>query len=302
MPIRSKTQGAFRFATPAKITPVLRVLARRSDGYHDVRLALVAVSLQDAIAWEPGGTELALQVQSAEPLGPWRENLVYRAALAFQGAAGVTLRGRLRLTKRVPTGAGLGGGSANAAGTLVALNLQHGSPLSEHRLWELAQSLGSDVPFFLNPRPQWAEGRGERLSPIPGFPRLPVLVVKPPFAISTAQAYGQVRPRPDPATGAPALPRLDSLEAVAAALVNDFEPALLPAYPALGAIKARLLAAGARGALLSGSGSAVFGLFDDDAGRDCAAQVLAGEEPAWTVLSCATLPGHAYTPTSEIAP
>ncbi len=300
MPTGSKTQGAFRFATPAKITLVLRVLSRRNDGYHDVRLALVAVSLLDEIAWEPGETGLTLEVRSAEPLGPPPQNLVYRAALAFQSAAGIALQGRLRLTKRVPTGAGLGGGSANAAGTLVALNRLHGSPLSGHRMWELAQDLGSDVPFFLSARPQWAEGRGERLSPIAGFPRLTVLVVRPPFAIGTGAAYGHVQPRPDP--GAPALPRLDTLEAVVAALANDFEPALFPIHPALGAIKSRLLAAGARGALLSGSGSAVFGLFADPAGRERAAQVLTREEPAWTVLACDTLDGHAYPFLPESAP
>jgi 4-diphosphocytidyl-2-C-methyl-D-erythritol kinase len=290
----TKIQGAFRFLTPAKITPIVRVLARRDDGFHEVRLALVPVALHDSISWWPGGTGLELQVESREPLGPTEDNLVYRAALAYQSATGRPLRGRLHLTKRVPTGAGLGGGSANAAGTLAVLNRLDGGPLPEQRLWQLAQELGSDVPFFLQPHPQWAEGRGERLHPIAGFPTLPVLVIKPPFSIATAQAYRAVRPRPDPLPGAPPYPALDTLAAVVAALVNDFEPALFPAHPALSPIKERLLAAGARGALLSGSGSAIFGLFADAPARDRAAAALAQAEPAWTVLPCDTLERHAY--------
>jgi 4-diphosphocytidyl-2-C-methyl-D-erythritol kinase len=178
---------------------------------------------------------------------------------------------------------------------MMVLNRLDGAPLPDVRLLQLAQELGSDVPFFLQPQPQWAEGRGERLRPIVGFPALPVLLVKPPFSIATAQAYREVRPRPDPLPNAPAHPALDSLEAVVAALVNDFEPALFPARPVLATIKERLLAAGARGALLSGSGSAVFGLFADTPTRDRAASTLAQEEPAWTVLPCDTLERHRYS-------
>jgi 4-diphosphocytidyl-2-C-methyl-D-erythritol kinase len=271
-------------------------LALRGDGYHEVRLALVPVSLYDEIAWEPGGKGLALEVVgSREALGPRRDNLVYRAALAFQSVSNLSVQGRLRLTKHVPSGAGLGGGSANAAGTLVVLNRWHGSPLSPRQLWELAQGLGADVPFFLAPQAQWAEGRGERLTPIADFPRLHVLVVKPPFGIRTAQAYRRTTPRPEAAPRPP----LRTVEEVLAALVNDFEPALFPAYPLLPEIKARLLAAGARGALLSGSGSALFGIFAAAAGRDAAAATLAAQEPAWTVLPCDTLEHHDYTERHE---
>lgn len=295
MPTLPKIQGAFRFCTPAKITIYLRVLSRRNDGYHNVRLALAPVGLYDTITWQPGGERLSVEVSGAEVLGPVEENLVYRAALAFQTDSGLSVHGRLRLEKQVPSGAGLGGGSANAAGTLVVLNRLYGAPLSESRLWEIAQQLGSDVPFFLRPRPQWAEGRGERLTPITGFPRLHVLVVKPPFAISTAAAYRKTMPRPELA---PAL-SLDSLDQVLAALVNDFESALFPEYPALPEIKARLLAAGARGALLSGSGSSVFGLFTDAVARDRAAvemvRLASVQSSAWTVLPCDSLDHYEYS-------
>jgi 4-diphosphocytidyl-2-C-methyl-D-erythritol kinase len=294
MPTLLKIQGAFIFRTPAKITIHLRVLSKRNDGYHDVRVALAPVGLYDTIAWQPGGEQLFLEVSSAEALGPVEQNLVFRGALAFQVASGLSVHGRLRLEKRVPSGAGLGGGSANAAGTLVVLNRLYGEPLSEHRLWELAQQLGSDVAFFLRPCPQWAEGRGERLTPIASFPRLHVLVIKPPFGISTAQAYSKTVPRPESYP----LPPLRSLQEVLTALANDFELALFPEYPALSEIKERLLAAGARGALLSGSGSAVFGLFTDAAARDQAMAELAQESSrrgiAWMVLPCDTLERHDY--------
>lgn len=291
MPTGSKIQGAFRFLTPAKITIYIRILARRNDGYHQVRLALIPVSLYDTISWEPGGNAPRLEVISAEPLGAPADNLVFRAALAFQSASGLSVQGTLRLTKHVPSGAGLGGGSADAAGTLVMLNRLHGDPLSQHRLWEVAQTLGSDVPFFVRPCPQWAEGRGEMLTPITGFPRLPLLVVKPPFGISTAEAYRRVAPRPEAAP----FPPLGTPAHVVAALINDFEPALFPDYPELPRIKARLKASGASGALLSGSGSAVFGVFPDAIRRDAAAEHLTREEPAWTVLPCDTLKRHDYT-------
>jgi len=294
MPNWPKTQGAFRFHTPAKITLVVRVLDRRKDGYHGVRLALAPVALYDAIIWQPGGNGLRLEVVSSEFLGPSPDNLVYRAALAFASASGLPLHGQLHLTKHVPSGAGLGGGSANAAGTLVVLNRLHGAPLSAQRLLELARGLGSDVPFFLQPQAQWAEGRGERLTPIAGFPRLHVLVVKPPFGIGTGYAYGKTMPRPE----ASPFPPLANFDQVRAALVNDFEPALFPHHPELPQIKRRLLGAGADAALLSGSGSALFGLFRDPAARDRAAQALA-QEPAWTVLPCDTLERYDYPQTAS---
>jgi len=293
-----KTQGACRFTTPAKITPIVNILALRRDGYHDVRIALVAVGLYDTIEWHPGAGNLSLAVTGGENVGPPEQNLVLRAARAFAGAAEKALAGQLRLAKRVPAGAGLGGGSANAAGTLWALNHWYGSPLSVARLRELALALGSDVPFFLDPRPSWAEGRGERLTPIAGFPPLELLIVKPPFGIGTAFAYGRCRPRPRAA-----VPRLESLGAVVAALENDFEPVLFPEFPELERIQQCLRAAGALGALLSGSGSAVFGIFADAAARDRAAEALARAEAAWSLYRCATLTGHDPTPTPlEIRP
>lgn len=289
----SKTQGTVYLATPAKVTPVLRVLGKRPDGYHEVAIALLPVSLYDALELATGGAPgIELAVESAQSLGAPEGNLVYRAARAFEDALGRPLSVRMRLRKHIPAGAGLGGGSGNAAGTLVALNRLHGNPLPDERLQALAAALGSDVPFFLAPRPSWATGRGERLAPLADVPVLPLVVVVPPLAIGTGEAYGLVEPVAD-ARGAP---RLDSVVAVLRRLENAFEPALLPRYPVLGRIRAALGGAGAPGILLSGSGSAVFGVFPDEAAQTRAVRHLEAQAAAegWRVLPCHTLSTHTY--------
>lgn len=287
-----KRQAVFRIKTPAKVTPYLRILARRADGNHNVRILLVAVSLFDELEFRPRAAPgVALRVEAAEPLGRPEDNLVYRAALAFQDAAGVPLALAIALSKHVPSGAGLGGGSGNAAGTLRALNALHGHPLAPSRLSAIAAGLGADVPFFLDPVPSLAEGRGERLRPLPPFPSLPLLVLKPPLAVSTGEAYARATPdgREHP------LPPFGTLAEVRAGLHNDFEATVLPAYPELAEAKAALLEAGAAGALLTGSGSALFGVFPEAAVRDAAARVLR-EHGRWQVLPCEPLPGHTYLP------
>lgn len=286
-------QGPLRITTPGKVTLALQILRRRSDGYHDIRLLLAPVSLYDTLAFAPGaGAGVTLAGADEAALGPPERNLVVRAAHAFAEAAGVAPALAVTLQKRIPAAAGLGGGSGNAAGTLLALNRLHGEPLDAAALHALAAGLGSDVPFFLHPRPALAEGRGERLTPLQRFPSLPLLVVRPALAVSTGEAYVLAQPRagrPHPlaghAEGPPDLPAVLSL------LENDFEAALFPRWPELLAVKEALLAAGAAGAVLSGSGSAVAGLFADTAARDEAAARLSGRRD-WQLLPCRTLAGH----------
>jgi 4-diphosphocytidyl-2-C-methyl-D-erythritol kinase len=287
-----KKQAVIRIKTPAKITPYLRILARRADGFHDVRIVLLPVSLFDVLEFERNATKkISLHVEAAEPLGAVTRNLVYRAAMAFRRASGVRIGLTIKLSKHIPAGAGLGGGSGNAAGTLVALNALCGHPLDAARLFELAVDLGSDVPFFLSPAPALAQGRGEKLQPLPAFPAVPLLVVKPPFSVSTAEAYAQTEPR-GPAGHRPPL---GTLAEVRAALRNDLEQPVFRMHPELSTVRGALLDAGAVGALLTGSGSALFGLFADRPTRDAAAKALA-DEPAWRVLSCEPLPSHSYLP------
>ena len=330
MPMGLKTQGFVKIETLAKVTLRLEVGSRLPDGYHQVRIALVPVSLRDSLhlkVEEGEGVLLEVEGESGEDvdLGPAEDNLAVRAARSFLAELGRPLRIHLRLIKRIPAGAGLGGGSGNAAGVLVGLNRWMGAPLSSQALERLATGLGMDVPFFLAARPSWAEGRGERLRPLDVIPGLALLVACPDFAISTARAYELVTPGvvvPDdvvPNNVAPngvvpngvvsngvvlnslatrEDPPMGTVEDVAAALANHFEAALFPRYPELAEVRERLLDAGALGACLSGSGSALFGLFPHDQARDEAATAMAAEAEArrWRLYPCTTLPGHDYEP------
>jgi len=305
MRLGSKTQGSaglrMRLRSPAKVTLVLRVLSLRKDGYHDVQIALAPVSLYDTLEiTRIPDKGLSLEVDSPEDLGPPEQNLVWRAAREFEAAAGIEVGVAMHLIKRIPSGAGLGGGSGNAAATLIACNRLWGEPLGAERLHEAAARLGSDVPFFLEARPAWAEGRGERLRALPDLPRLHLLAVKPRFSIATGSSYRALAesrgalPVPPGAPSPPSLkPLLKTVDEVVAALHNDFEPLLCARYPELAGIKTRLLAEGALGALLSGTGSALFGVFAGDAARDRAAGRLA-RETEWAVMPCETLAGHRY--------
>ena len=287
---RLEIQGLIRVRTPAKLTPYLRVLRLREDGFHEVELALVPVTLFDTIEFRPAAGEgLSLETRGLDLDCPPEQNLVLRAAAAFGSAAGLDLDLHVTLEKRIPTGAGLGGGSGNAAGTLVALNRAAGHPLDDAALRRIALELGSDVPFFLAPRPAWARGRGEELEPLERFPSIPFLVVMPPVSISTAEAYRMVEP--EPASGPP--PQLASFREVVQGLRNSFEPALFPRYPELARVKTALLENGAAGVLLSGSGAALFGLFSDPVARDAAEQRLR-ESRSWRVLPCEVLHRHSY--------
>ena len=268
------------------------------DGTHQVDLALVCISLYDELELHrasSGGIELT--VDSAQPLGPVEDNLVRRAADAFAQLAGGPLNVRIHLQKFIPAGAGLGGGSGNAAGTLLALNAMHGQPLDRAQLEDAAQKLGADVPFFLSPRPRRAEGRGERLSPLQIFPRLLLLLASPPFSISTGEAYRGVTNF----SGEAPAPVMTTFREVVEALHNQFESHLLAAHPELGRAKARLLDCGAAGALLSGSGSAIFSVFEHEEGRAAAAEQLSLGS-GWQVFSCETLTTHSYLPGDQAQP
>ncbi|MDH4121537.1 MAG: 4-(cytidine 5'-diphospho)-2-C-methyl-D-erythritol kinase [Deltaproteobacteria bacterium] len=290
-----KTQSHHRFLTPAKINPVLRILYRRPDGYHQVALALVAVSLFDTITLGPAKEGLEFHANGMSEPVAMEDNLVVKAARAFAQEAGLPPNWAITLDKHIPSGAGLGGGSGNAAGTLAALNHFTGHPLNSDQMIRLAASLGSDVPFFLNASPSWATGRGEQLTPMHTFPQLPLVILKPAFSIATASAYKRAA-RPPLAQDMPpfALPDLATPKQVLAALHNDFEEALAEPYPELTQWKARLLEAGAAGALLSGSGSALFGVFHQAEDRDRAAQTLASSHPQIRVFPCDTLSHHSY--------
>lgn len=265
---------------PAKINLTLSVLTRELSGFHQIESLFQMISLADRLRvgvrdrgpeGAGDGPSVALRVTGAE-LGPPEENLVHRAATAFMNAAGIDIDEgfgiEIELTKAIPHGAGLGGGSSDAAATLRALDHLLPGRVTSDTLVRLAAGLGSDVPFFLSPEPTaWGWSRGDRLLPLPALPSLPVLVVIPREPISTPEAYrwlaesreGQGETRPDPSL----FPTADSTtwEEVATISENDFEPVVLPRMSEGPGLRDALVRSGAMIARLSGSGSAHFGVY-----------------------------------------
>jgi 4-diphosphocytidyl-2-C-methyl-D-erythritol kinase len=251
----------------AKINLYLRVVGRRPDGYHEIETLFHSIRLADTLSFDaaPAG-QLLLECDDPS-LPPDESNLVCRAAAALRAAAGVEAGARIRLAKRIPMGAGLGGGSSDAAATLVGLCRLWGLSLDAAALHALAAGLGSDVPFFLRGGAALATGRGELLIPLPDAPPLALVLVSPPFEVGTPWAYRAWRPVPDGPSAAAcreALARGDR-QALAAALRNDLEPGVVATHPELETIRQRLRAAGALGARMTGSGSTLFALARDAA-------------------------------------
>jgi 4-diphosphocytidyl-2-C-methyl-D-erythritol kinase len=287
------TGTSIRAFAPAKVNLRLKVLAREDSGYHQLETIFCAIGLADRIEITRMGTGIELDVVGAE-LGPPEDNLVYRAASAFFSAARMAPGVRIRLEKEVPAGAGLGGGSSNAATTLIALNELFGSPLSPATLFRIGAALGSDIPFFLSGAPRaLAWGRGERLLPLPPLPTAPMLVVVPDFPIATADAYRELAElragrteAPQPAIIDPA--KLDDWAGATRLAENDFEAAIFTLYPRLRAIKVSLQDAGATLPLLSGSGSALFGIFPDETTLKTAIPHLRVASPTSRIIETTT--------------
>ncbi len=259
----------------AKVNLTLAVGEKRPDGYHNVTSVMQRVTLHDTLTAEqtPAGVTLMCSDPSL-PSG--EENLAYRAASLFFRETGITGGAALTLEKRIPSQAGLGGGSSDAASVLLALRRLYIPALPDAALETMAAALGSDVPFFIGGGTQLATGRGEVLSPLPPLTGGWFVIVKPPESFSTPAMYRRLDELPP--TRTPSLPPLKKgLPALAAGLFNSFEAAV-PAGSAVWDIKARLMAHGALAALLSGSGSAVFGLFDTGTAARAAVQAL---RPTW---------------------
>jgi 4-diphosphocytidyl-2-C-methyl-D-erythritol kinase len=264
----------------AKINLELHVLGHRPDGYHELRTVFQAISLHDTLELErtrqPG---IRLEVHGAAVAAD-ASNLVWRALDALQQACRCGGGWCVRLEKRIPVQAGLGGGSSDAAAALIGGLRLLGRHLAPERLLELAAGLGADVPFFLLGGRALGLGRGEQLYPLPDLPRTWVVVVQPDaVTISTAEAYRWLDQQ---LTLPPAPSRLmvsciRSWSSRSLIPENDFEPVVFERFPGLRRLKRRLLRAGAAGAALAGSGSAVFGLFPDPAHARRAAAQFSGQ-------------------------
>jgi 4-diphosphocytidyl-2-C-methyl-D-erythritol kinase len=245
----------------AKVNLALEVLSKRADGYHEIATVMQTVDLSDRLILEDAET-LALRV-SAPGVPTDSTNLAVRAALALREAAGVARGARITLDKRVPVAGGLGGGSADAAAVLLGLNRLWGLRWPLPRLANLAVTLGMDVPFFLRGGTALATGRGETLEPVVGG-ALALVLVNPGFGSSTAEAYRRVTPQMY-TDGKRTQALLDALRSrraarVAASLYNGLEGVVARHHPEIGRMEAALLAAGALGATMSGSGPTVLGV------------------------------------------
>ena len=251
-----------QFLAPAKLNIRLKVTGRRADGYHELVSIMVPVGLFDHIELElirPGRIMLSCQGLSVPNN---KENLVYRATSAFFSKAGTPRGISIKLTKNIPVSAGLGGGSSDAAFILKGLNEMWSNPLTPQELADLAVCLGADVPFFLLNRPCIARGVGEILEPIEKWPKFWYVIVMPALEVSTAWVYGNLKLKLTKGEYQYIVTwlRKDRFE-ISRILENDLETVTGFHFPIIACIKKLLLDEGAEGALMSGSGPSVFGIF-----------------------------------------
>lgn len=261
--------------SPAKINLILKVLRKRSDGYHEIFSVMQAVSLFDLITIEAASGE-GITVRCSDPNVPSdSSNLAHRAASIFLGRSGIKRRVDITIDKHIPVGAGLGGGSSNAATVLMGLNDMLSAGFGEKELMEAGSVLGSDVPFFMLSCPAVARGRGEILERM-ALPRYQYILINPGFKVSTAWAYSNLdltKKTEDNIlsySGAYSEALLGDIDKLKGCLANDLELVTLPEHPELAVIKKALVDSGADGALMSGSGPTVFGVFRAGAAADAA--------------------------------
>jgi len=307
----SASTGSLSLRAPAKLNLGLRLLGVRPDGYHLIESLFVPIELWDDIEVElwpgPRGIELEVEIASDSELPPilaqvpsGPENLVFRAAAAFCAAQGVQDRIRIRLCKRIPAAAGLGGGSSDAAAVLLALArlTGRGDGAGDRKsLAKLAGELGADVPFFLQPEPALVTGIGEQIEPVVDLPGLDLVVANPGIGLATAEVYraadalrsaltpsgpgstmralcrlrasGKAAPPPNRDQG------LDWRDALGELLVNDLQPAARRLCPPVGRLLEELSRVGALGVSMTGSGATVFGVFASAGAAAEAARELA---------------------------
>ncbi|MDA0933807.1 MAG: 4-(cytidine 5'-diphospho)-2-C-methyl-D-erythritol kinase [Planctomycetota bacterium] len=263
--------ASLRLIAPAKVNLGLRVLGRRPDGYHELRTVFHAIDLCDDldVTWqdEAAGPSLSIQETGATglPVAAGEENLVVRAARAIEDEVGLPLRARFTLRKRIPAGAGLGGGSSDAAAALRLGNRLLGDPLDDRVLLRLAVRLGADVPFFLLGDTCAGAGIGEELEPVEPAPRLSFVLVLPPFGTSTAAVFKTLSAALiDPS----AVDSFRSIESARTAVWaaenphdNDLEAAAMVCTPGLRPLRDALVEAGVSGVRMSGSGSTLFAAY-----------------------------------------
>ena len=246
----------------AKVNLGLEVLGRRADGYHELRSVMWAIELADRVTLEAGGEDISLEC-AAPDVPQTSDNLAWRAAELVRREAGTATGLRIRIEKRIPVAAGLGGGSTDAAAVLAAFGCLQNRRLGARRLGALAVALGMDVPFFLGRSPALARGRGEEVRPVGASADLSLVLANPGFPLATREVYACLEPRDygdGRQVGALVTALRRGAQAVAASVTNGLERAAGRLWPGLTEVKAALLEAGCLAALMSGSGPTVFGI------------------------------------------
>ncbi|HYO98682.1 MAG TPA: 4-(cytidine 5'-diphospho)-2-C-methyl-D-erythritol kinase [Pyrinomonadaceae bacterium] len=296
------SDATFTLPSYAKINFTLRVHGRRPDGYHEIETLFQTITLRDELtfgALERERFELNCTADAPADDIPCDEtNLVHRAGAALREHFGISRGARVELRKKIPSGGGLGGGSSNAAVALVGLARLWEIETDRATLARIGARLGADVPFFLTGGTALGTGRGATILPLADAPPAHLLLVTPNVQVSTAEAYKSLDA---PALTKPISPvnlavsrtQAEISGSLRAVLANDFERVVYRLYPEIERARDALKAAGAQGALLSGSGASVFGLFDS--ARHCErAQASLKVEAGWRVFACATLSRRAY--------
>lgn len=263
----------------AKVNLTLDVLSKRPDGYHDISTIMRTVDIFDTV--EISLTDEGIELSTSLDFLPTDEkNIAYRAAQAIFSETGIQKGAKIHITKNIPCGAGMGGGSADGAAVLVLLNKLLGSPVRTKRLLEIGAKIGADVPFCIMCGTYLAEGIGEVLSEVPAKGNIPVVVVKPEVSISTPLMYKklderEILKRPD-TKGMIKVLEKGNTEKIAELLYNVMEEAAIEEHPIISEIKESLIKKGAINAIMTGSGSAVFGIFKTTEEADKCAKDLSG--------------------------
>lgn len=284
------TRAKLVLESPAKVNLTLEVLGKRSDGYHSIRSVICPITLHDTVTFAPGGRKVVFHGGQGAPRD--ETNLALRAVRALEQRAGSRRGIEIRIVKRIPIAAGLGGGSSNAATVLRGLNELWDLGFSAAKLEGIGLELGSDVPFFLRGGTCLVGGRGEELEELPRKGRLELVLVSPSVKVASKWAYDHVPAELTRSSGSTSMVKValasGRFDLLAPHLANDLEPAVENEHNVVGEAKKRLKAAGALVALMSGSGPTVFGVAADAESADrLAARV---DAPGWKV-SRASSPG-----------
>lgn len=273
-----------KLKSPAKLNLRLDVLRKRGDGYHDLRMLNSAISIYDDIELEV--IERGIEIEcEGDPLVPSTEdNIVYKTSKEIMAYSNKNVGIRIKIKKRIPSGAGMGGGSSNAATVLLGLNQLLRINLSKDKLMAIALRFGADIPFFLYGSPAIATGIGENLTKIRKLPKMPLIVVTPNLSVATKSVYEKYQVNGGKNDMEELPKEFSTKKAVIKYLHNDLEQVTCKQYPVVSEIKDQLMKLGALGAQMTGSGPSVFGIFADKEKAEKVSKKLTLKEPDWRVF------------------